>query len=758
MKIIKYFWLWLFISFATPLFAQTIIGTVMDSNTRQPVIGATLNWTGSSRGVATDAIGAFEIPYPSRTPAKLIVAATGYTTDTIIFNNQREIHVMLKRNVQLDEVEIVSKKEAMSFSTIQTMNRQTLSSNELKKAACCNLSESFETNATVDVSYANALTGAKQIKMLGLDGAYTQTMLGFQPGIRGLSNGAGWAHIPGTWVESIDITKGVGSVLYGYESMAGQINIELQKPEKNDRLFVNLYVGDIGRYEANIHTAHKLSKRWSTILLTHASTLTGRNDFNKDGFLDMATGNQVSVYNKWNYDNPGKLLASFGVFAGNEQRNGGQIDFYNADGATSTRNFYGVDVNNRFAEAFGKASIGFAGKPYRGINLNGFGRYYENTSMFGFKNYQGDQQTVNFTATYQSIIGTSDHKIKVGASYLYDRFNEHYNPIHESTNHTQIHLARTEIVPGVFTEYQYDDLKHFSIVAGLRADYHNMFGMFYTPRAHLKYSFNRNSALRFSGGTGFRTANVFIDHPGALASNRYVVMLGSLLPEQTQNYGVSYTHKFKLFKRNATWANDYFYTTFMNRVVADMDQSSRHIYFYNLQGVSYAHTVQTDFIYEPTKQLELRAAYKWQLPIIEYAQNGRLEAPLVNRHRILFNAAYATRFDKWKFDATLKWFGPTRLPNNSYADSARQVGASANFDQALVSGASPWFYTFNAQVTRKFKHFEVYVGGENLNNFFQQSQIILFDNQIRESSFDASQLWGPVMGRVFYTGIRFSIK
>jgi outer membrane receptor for ferrienterochelin and colicins len=758
MKLIKYIWLWLHVLLATPLIAQSIIGTIMDSKTRQPVIGATLSWAGSSKGAVTDVNGAFQIAYPAKTPAILVVSAIGYTTDSILLSNQREIHVMLKRNLELDEVEIVSKKESMSFSTIQTMNRQTLNANELKKAACCNLSESFETNATVDVSYANALTGAKQIKMLGLDGAYTQTMIDFQPGIRGLSNGAGWAHIPGTWVESIEITKGVGSVVYGYESMAGQINIELQKPEKNDRLFVNIYAGDIGRYEANIHTAQKINKHWSTILLTHASMLNGRNDFNRDGFLDMAIGNQISVYNKWNYDKPGALLASFGVFAGNEQRNGGQINYINRDAALPGINYYGVDVNNRFAEAFGKASIGFKGKPYKGVNFNAFARYYENTSMFGFKNYNGNQQTLNFTTTYQTIIGTSDHKIKAGASYLFDRFDEHYNPMHESSNHMHIHMERTELVPGIFTEYQYDDLKRFSVVAGFRADYHNMFGMYYTPRAHIKYSFTRNTALRLSGGTGFRTANVFIDQPAALASNRYVVVEGSLLPEQTQNYGISYTHKFKLINRNATWVSDYFYTSFINRIVADMERSANHIYFYNLQGQSYAHTIQSDFIYEPMKQIELRAAYKWQLPIISYAQNGNLLAPLVNQHRILFNAAYATRFDKWKFDATWKWFGPSRIPNNAYADSARQSGATSSFDNAFTSGTSPWFFTINAQITRKFKYFEVYAGGENLNNFFQQNQIILLDNQIRESSFDAFQLWGPVMGRVFYTGIRFSIK
>jgi outer membrane receptor for ferrienterochelin and colicins len=736
------------------LHAQSIKGSVMDSKTRQPLIGATLHWAGTTKGGATDANGVFEISYPIRVPATLVVSYVGYINDSIAFKNQTEIHVFLKQSAQLDEVEIVDKKESLSFSSIQTMNRQTLSTRELQKAACCNLSESFETNATVDVSYANALTGAKQIKMLGLDGAYTQTMIDLQPGIRGLSNGAGWAHIPGTWVHAIDITKGVGSVVYGYESMAGQINIEMQKPEKNDRLFVNLYAGDIGRYEANVHISHQFNKHWSTILLTHASTINGKNDFNNDGFLDMATGYQYTAYNKWRYDNPGKLMASFGVFAGNELRSGGQLAYKNKSDIQERR-FYGVEVVNRFLEAFAKASIGFKGQPYKGISLTAFARHYENQSMFGFKNYTGIEQTANFTATYQSIILTSEHKIKAGTTLLIDQFDEKFS--HQDLNY-EYQMARNEFVPGVFTEYQYDNLRNISIIGGLRADYHNMFGLFFTPRAHFKYNFNRSSALRLSAGSGFRTANIFIDHQAALASNRRVVIDSEMQPERAWNYGASLTHKFKLLNKNATWVADYYYTTFQNRIVADMDADFSMIYFYNLNGVSDAHTVQSDFIYEPLKSFELRLAYKWQDPRITYRQNGLLTAPLVNRHRILFNTAYATKFEKWKFDATWKWFGTTRIPNNYF--SAKPPTSVQNDAQANIftNQQSPWYYTINAQVTRKFKHFELYVGGENLTNFYQIQQVIVFDNNVFDQSFDASQIWGPVMGRVFYTGMRFTIK
>lgn len=715
--------------------AQTIKGSVMDASTRQPLQGATVFWLRTSQGTTTNQYGTFEISYPAKVPASLVVSYVGYVPDTIPFSQQSELHVRLKASFNLKDVEVVETREATTFSTIDPMNRQSLGVKELKKAACCNLSESFEANATVDVTYSDALTGTKQIKMLGLDGSYTQTLIESQPGIRGLSTNFGLAHIPGTWVQSIDITKGVGSVVSGYESMSGQINIELLKPEKAERLHVNLYAGDWGRYESNIHLGHRFNKNWSTLLLTHASTVANKNDFNKDGFVDVATGYQLGAVNRWKYENVGKLMASFGITANYENRTGGQMSYTNkADNVN--RNIYGVGIETKHLEGFSKTALGFSGRPYKSLGLMLNARTYEHSAFYGFKNYNGQEQSVNANLIYQTIINTSDHKIKTGVSYMYDNYNERFN---------DSGFKRMESVPGVFAEYNFERLNKLSLLLGLRGDYHNLYGTFINPRAHLKINLAPVSVLRFSGGRGMRVANVFIEQPALMASNRNVIIEEAFRPEVSWNYGISFTHKFKVARKNATFVIDAFRTDFENQIVTDLDRNAQEVRLYNLKGQSYANSFQTELNYEPIKRFELRLAYKWQDVRTTYS-GTLLQKPLIARDRVLFNMAYATRFDKWKFDATAKWFGQNRIPNTS-----------ANPDGLRMDSYSKPYYTFNTQVTRGFKKFEVYIGAENIFDFVQTNQIIDSNNPFG-NYFDASMIWGPVMGRVIYVGFRMSIK
>ena len=715
--------------------AQTIKGSVMDAQSRKPLSGSTIRWITDNKATTADAGGVFEIAYPVKVPNKLIATYVGYVSDTIAFNSQTEIHFMLKPSAVLEEVEVRQKKDPLDFNTIDPINRQSIGKVELQKAACCNLSESFETNATVDVSYADALTGTKQIKMLGLDGSYTQILTEQAPSIRGLSTNYGLAHIPGTWVQAIDITKGMGSVVQGYESMAGQINIELAKPEKSERLFVNLYAGDLGRYEANVHLGHRLNKRWSTLLLTHASTIATKNDFNKDGFIDVATGYQFSALNRWKYENPGKLMSSFGVFANTDQRNGGQLNYSGMEDNINKR-YYGVDVRTNHIEGFGKAAIGFEGMPYKSLSFQVDARYYEQQSVYGAKSYNGNEQTLYGNMVYQTIIGSSEHKIKTGASFMYDNFNERY---------IDSAFKRTEIIPGAFAEYNYDRLNKFSLLAGVRTDYHNLFGVLVNPRLHMKYNFSKTTVFRLNAGRGMRVANIMIEHPAVLASMRTVVVQERFTPEIAWNYGASFTHKFKIWRKNATWVTDYFYTNFENQVVADMDQSANAIYFYNLKGKSYSQTFQTEFVYEPIIRFEARLAWKWQ--DVKTTYNGTLlDRPLVSRNRILVNLAYATRFDKWKFDLTGKWFDRSRVPTTFVDGTETRYGFY-----------SPDYMVLNAQATRKFKKFELYAGVENIFNFIQQNQIVDAANPFGPN-FDASLIWGPIMGRVLYAGFRMAIR
>jgi outer membrane receptor for ferrienterochelin and colicins len=715
--------------------AQTIKGTVIDAGNKQALPGASLVWQYTTNGAIADANGLFEIAYPAKTPAVLIVSYIGYITDTIPFHNQTELLIKLKPATALKDVEVIGTKESLSFSTIDPMNRQTLNAKELGKAACCNLSESFETNATVDVTYSDALTGTKQIKMLGLDGAYTQTLVEQQMGIRGLSTNFGFSHIPGTWVHSIDITKGVGSVTNGYESMSGQINIELLKPEKTDRFYVNLYAGDWGRYEANVHTSHKLNDHWSTVLLTHASTVTNKNDFNNDGFIDVATGYQVGATNKWKYEKVGKLMSSFGVMANMDVRSGGQMDFDNR-AENDAKQVYGVGIQTKHLEVFNRTAFGFVGRPYKSMNLSMNARTYEHDAFYGFKSYNGKEQTLNGTVTYQTIINTSDHKIKTGVSYLLDHFDEVYN---------DSGFKRTESVPGLFAEYNYEIINKFSLLLGARTDFHNLYGTFFNPRAHIKLNLSSASVLRFSAGRGMRVANVFVEQPFIMASNRRVIVAETFSPEVAWNYGVSLTHKFKIDQKNAVLVIDFYRTDFENQIVTDLDQHTQEVVLYNLKGQSYSNSFQAEFNYEPIKHLEVRLAYKWQDVRTTY-HGELLQKPLIAKNRILFNIGYATHFEKWKFDATVKWFGQNRIPNTS-----------TNPVELQMDPYSKPYYVVNTQVTRNFKRFGIYAGVENIFNFIQQKQIIDGTNPFG-NYFDASLIWGPVMGRVMYVGFKMAIK
>ncbi len=714
--------------------AQSIKGSVTDAANNQGLAGATLQWIGTGKGTTTDANGIYEIAYPVKVPAQLLVSYIGYKPDTIEFNNQTVLHVRLHA-LELKEVEITETREAVTFSTIKPINSQTLTVKELQKTACCNLSESFETNATVDVTFNDALTGAKQIKMLGLDGTYTQTLIDQQPGIRGLSSNFGFSHIPGTWVQGIEITKGIGSVVNGYESMAGQINVDLLKPAKADRFFLNLYAGDWGRYEANIHTAHRFNKQWSTLLLTHASSVTNKNDFNNDGYIDVPTGYQLGAINRWKYESVGKLMADFGVNVNYDKRNGGQLNYSNR-AENDAGKVFGVGIETKHAEAFGKAAIGFANQPYKSLGLSVNARTYEHDAFYGLKNYNGKEQSLHANLVYQSIIQTSDHQFKTGASFMLDNFDER---LKDSA------FKRTEIVPGVFGEYHFSNLNKFDLLLGVRADYHNMFGVLVNPRAHIKINFSKASALRFSGGRGMRVANAIIETPAALASARQVIVEEKFNPEVSWNYGVSLTHKFKFLNRHTTFVADLFRTDFENQIIADLDKNPQAVHFYNLKGKSFSNSFQTEIIYEPVKRFETRVAYKWQ--DVRATYHGQLlEKPLIARNRVLLNLAYATRFDIWKFDLTGKWFDRNRIPQTASNPAGMQLASY-----------SPDYFTANAQITRAFKKFEVYVGAENIFDYVQTSQIIDGANPFG-NYFDASLIWGPVMGRMIYTGLRLSIK
>lgn len=645
----------------------------------------------------------------------------------------------------IEEVKLIKMGEATALSKKETGLTFNISSKELLKAACCNLSESFETNATVDVAFSNAVTGTKQLKMLGLDQKYTSLTKELLPSIRGLASPYGMNLIPGRWIGGIQLTKGGSTVTNGYESITGQINTELLKMQDKPETAINFF-GDInGRFESNITSISKISDKWNQSVLLHGNATLAKMDTNDDGFLDQPTGNQINAAYLLNYNDleHSGMGTHFGISFVKDERFGGQKDFdKNTD--RSQQSFYGVGIDITKFDIWNKTGYVFKGKPYQSIGWMNQFTYHQQDSFFGQRNYLGNQKTFYSNLIFESIFGNTNHKYKTGASFLYDDFDENYL--------TQ-NFKRTETVPGLFFEYTLTGLK-YTLVAGARTDFHNLAGTQFTPRLNFKYDISPKTILRLSAGKGFRTANIFAENQQYFASNRQIEILGNggeiydLKPEIAWNYGASLQQEFKLFNRKATLVADFFRTDFQDQVLADLDISPNKIVFYNLDGNSYANSFQTQLDFVPAKNLELRLAYKYYDVQADFS-GGKREIPFMAKNRGFFNASYATdKNDKgafWSFDTTLQLVGKQKLPN-----------LNANPAEFRLPEYSDSFATLNAQISRNFnKNIRVYLGGENLTSYTQDQPIIDSKNPFG-NYFDGGMVYAPIMPANVYLGLDVS--
>ena len=701
--------------------------------------GAVVTWEHFRLGTQTTVDGNFEIAWPDSLPAILEIRATGYKPKRINFTERKTETLIVNMEVTndtLNTVVITEVQNASEFSFIAPINAEKITQRGLLKAACCNLSESFETNPSVDAAVTDAVSGAKKIQLLGLDGVYSQIMFENLPLIRGLSSSYGLTYVPGTWVKSIYITKGTGSVVNGYESISGQLNVDILKPEdKQDPLFFNLYANQFGRYELNAHFTHKFSETFGTTLLGHASTMKQRNDNNNDGFLDQPTYDQLNVMNRWYWQGKKRAEGQFGFRMVYDDRHGGQF-LFDKSRDYGTSNFYGIGITNTQAEFFNKTGFVFE-KPGRSLGTMFSARYHKQDMFFGLKTYHGEQRSIYVNLIWQDIVHTTDHIVKVGSSLIYDDYIQSYN----DSNYN-----RTEIVPGVFAEYTGHLAKKFTMVAGIRGDFHNLAGFQLTPRLHLKYDPDEKTAIRVSGGKGFRTANVFTESSMLFASGRQVIISPDLDAEIAWNYGGSIQRKFRFLKHDALFVIDFFRTDFVNQVLYDFD-TPRKLKIYNLRGKSYANSFQADLSVEPFDRFNVRIAYKFY--DVKALYNGVMkQKPLSAQHRAFLNLAYALPYDKWMFDFTAKWVGPARIPAHKISISGPDVFAGDTY--------SDGYFLFNTNITRKFRKIDIYGGIENIGNFMQHHPI-LGANQPFGSDFDASMIYGPTDGRTIYAGMRIKL-
>jgi len=647
----------------------------------------------------------------------------------------------------LKTVTVEAKRKGLKKSLSGTANTTLVTGRELLKAACCNLAESFETNPSIDVNFSDALTGTKQIKMLGLTSPYIMITEENIPSVRGASQAYGLSYTPGTWVESIQITKGAGSVVNGYESISGQINTELLKPIKDIPFFLNAYGSTDSRFELNTHFNKKVSDFWATSLFIHGNARVAKNDMNNDGFLDNPLGKQVNIANRWQYANPKTGWVSFLNlrFMKDDKQTGERNFDPNRDKLTTT--FWGSEINTERLDFSSKIGYVFKDMPFQSIGFQNAFSNHNQQSYFGLNQYDIKQQSLYSNVIFNSIINNTKNKFATGLNMTYDKYTELVN-LND--------VSRIDNSIGTFFEYTYDDLDKFSMILGGRLDYHNRLGAFFTPRIHLKYNPWEKAVLRLSAGRGKRAANIFAENQNLLASSRVFSILDTngkiygLNPEIAWNYGFSFTQNFLLFGKSADVTLDFYRTDFQNQAVVDVMNSPQQALFYNLKGNSFANSLQLDFNLEIIKHLNLRTAYKYFDSATDYL-SGTYQRPLQAKHRFFGNLEYETHIaekgQQWKFDFTYNWLGKQQLPNtasNPVADRLPEF--------------SPAFAVMNMQITRTFsKTFEVYAGGENIGNY-RQNKAILGANDPFGPNFDTSIVYAPVFGQMYYAGLRFKIR
>ncbi|MDC1063517.1 TonB-dependent receptor [Flavobacteriales bacterium] len=733
--------------------SQNINGKVLERislDKFNPIIGANVYWENTNIGTVTDKNGLYSIQEAPSLPATLLVSFIGYEVSNMELIDEQYIFY-LAPNLELEEVNINSRQKSSKFSTIGTLNVETLNTEEFEKAACCNLSESFETNATVDVVYNDGVSGAKKIRMLGLDGIYTQITQENFPLIRGLSSSYGLAFTPGPFVESIQIIKGVGSVINGFESFSGQINIEYFKPDCDESLYYNLYGNLEGKIENNLRLVKKNGK-WKSNLFAHFSLQENDIDNNDDGFLDMPHITNFNFLNRWKYENE-NIGLQFYARGFIEERIGGTID--------NNSNPYLVEINNKLIELSSKTGIRMPLKPGKSIGLQTSFRVHDFEAAFGANKYSGLQKSAYLNLINQTFIKEEKNILKFGLSFYTDEYDQDitkYNLANADTGIIPLWYSqeiysenRTDIMPGAFAEYFHRWGELLSITSGFRADYYNKTDEIYAiPRVNIKYNPNESTAIRISGGRALRNSNFISDNISLLASNREISFSENMLPEIAWNYGLNLTHCFYLFDREGTFNIDFYRTDFENQIVVDIEDQGI-LTFTNLSDIpnhiSFSNAFQIDLAYELFKGFDVKLAYKINNSKTSYLgglsldYSSLLETPLLPKNRALINLAYSNKTADWLFDATLNYIGKSRIPSHELIDAEY----------------SDPFSLINCQITKKVNNFDFYIGVENLLSYSQENPILDSYNPSSDK-FDASLIWAPVMGRNVYFGLRYKLS
>ena len=748
-------------------------GTVLDDK-GEPLVGANVYWAGTTVGVATDLDGRFKLE-PVESTNLLVTSFMGFHNDTTEVTAHNELIIVLVSDLLLEEVEIVERKMAVLRSRLTPLATETLTGEALCMAACCNLSESFETSASVDVAYSDAATGAKQIRLLGLSGTYVQMLTENTPNIRGLAQSFGMEYIPGPWMEAIQVSKGTSSVLNGYEAIAGQINVEYLKPQTQDPISLNAMISTETHAEVNASGGWDLNDKVSTGILFHAQNMSLELDHNHDGMLDMPKNTNINLLNRW-YVKTGDYTGQFLVRGLYDRRIGGLTKEANQSAVLP----YNIDLNTWRVDGFMKNGYVFDAETGTSIGIIAAASHHNQQNTYGAeRQWDAAQTNAYLNAIFQTTFDDSatdlwdnhSHKLSAGLSINYDHYSEAIGLLGDEA-------IRHEVTPGIFAEYTYTYKDKITLLAGIREDYSSRYGFFTTPRMNLRYAPFEWWTIRGSIGLGYRSPNAIADNAAFLASNRnFIFNPDDLVQERSMNTGLSTVFYIPIGKRELQLSGEYYYTNFLNGVIADMDRDIHNIYLYNLSQVDeakyFSHNWQVEANMEILRGWTMTAAFRYtdvQQTTFNTAVNAwqLRDKPLQNKFKGIITTSYQTPLKTWQFDLTAQFNGEGRMPDGfTIPEGSQQYKMHNGYIY------HKWYPQLLGQITKFFRTWSIYLGAENMTNFTQDNPIKGERLEVRgerleakgggfvnpySANYDASMIWAPIHGWKMYIGFRWALE
>ena len=740
-------------------------GTVLDDK-GEPLVGANVYWAGTTVGVATDVDGRFQLE-PVKSTNLLVTSFMGFHNDTTEVTSHSELTIVLVSDLLLEEVDIVERKMAVLRSRISPLTTETLTGEALCMAACCNLSESFETSASVDVAYSDAATGAKQIRLLGLSGTYVQMLTENTPNIRGLAQAFGMEYIPGPWMEAIQVSKGTSSVLNGYEAIAGQINVEYLKPQTQDPVALNAMISTETHAEVNVTGGWDINDKVSTGVLFHAQNMSLELDHNHDGFLDMPKNTNVNLLNRW-YIRDGDYTGQILVRGLYDHRIGGQTK----EAVTVAPTPYHIDLNTWRVDGFMKNGYVFDQETGMSIGIIASASYHNQQNTYGSRQWNAAQTNAYLNAIFQTSFDDSatdlwddhSHNLSAGLSVNYDGYQEELSLVSPIDN-----LNRWEMTPGVFAEYTYTYKDKITLLVGIREDYSTRYGFFTTPRMNLRYAPFEWWTLRGSVGLGYRSPNAIADNAAYLSSNRiYHFDEVNLAQERSMNTGLSTVFYIPMGNKELQLSGEYYYTKFLDGVIADMDRDLHGVTLYNMHDVAdaqyFSHNWQVEANMEILRGWTMTAAFRYtdvkQTSFNTATNEYQLrDKPLQNKFKGIISTSYQTPLKTWQFDLTAQFNGEGRMPNGFVIpEGSKQYRMHNGYIY------HKWYPQLLGQITKFFRTWSIYLGAENMTNFTQDNPIVgskIGDTQFvntQSANYDASMIWAPIHGWKLYLGFRWALE